>query len=335
MISNTKLEEEKIEKRLKRGKKLAKELINSNWPGRQKENMPKKSKNEKINLLPDWVKLSEVLYLNPNELKKNPLNKELFRDESPGYYKELSDDIKKRGIIVPLIAKIDGTILAGNNRLSIAAKLGLKEIPIQKVLSKLTIDEERDFIIKDNLFRRQLSLEDRKRLYKTLSSEERQKIIIKRYSKKEIIKENRGGDRKSLKKGSKTGTPVFDPSSTEKPLYKKISNELGGSEFTAKEDLTKIRKELKKIKNKSNRTALLKGVEQIESLKKKINKINKKIEEIDKNTKDELQELSKQFQNKKFSLKEKRKNLINPLKLEMRKLESKIKSLYKKSIIQK
>ena len=136
--------------------------------------------------------LSEILYLSPSELKENPINKDLFRDESPEYFKRLKNDILKRGIIVPLITRLDGTLLAGNNRLAIAIELGINEIPIQKVLNKLTPDEERDFIIKDNLFRRQISAEDRKRLYKTLSSETRRKIILKKYGETVILKEKRG-----------------------------------------------------------------------------------------------------------------------------------------------
>ena len=43
--------------------------------------------------LPEGVQLSEVKYINPQQLKINPLNQELFAKESDEYFKSLTQDI--------------------------------------------------------------------------------------------------------------------------------------------------------------------------------------------------------------------------------------------------
>lgn len=118
--------------------------------------------------LPGWVKLTDVYQVDPAALKDNDLNPELFQEETPEYFQTLEADIKERGVLVPLIAKRDGILLAGHNRLVIARRLGLARVPVQYLESELTPDQERALVIKDNLFRRQLTQEDRLRLYKVL-----------------------------------------------------------------------------------------------------------------------------------------------------------------------
>ena len=118
--------------------------------------------------LPAGVKLSDVFQVEPGDLKDNDLNPELFKEETPEYFQTLEADIKERGVLVPLIARKDGILLAGHNRLVIARRLGLARVPVQYLESELTPDQERALVIKDNLFRRQLTQEDRLRLYKVL-----------------------------------------------------------------------------------------------------------------------------------------------------------------------
>lgn len=118
--------------------------------------------------LPGWVKLTDVYQVDPAALKDNDLNPELFQEETPEYFQTLEADIKERGVLVPLIAKRDGILLAGHNRLVIARRLGLARVPVQYLESELTPDQERALVIKDNLFRRQLTQEDRIKLYRAL-----------------------------------------------------------------------------------------------------------------------------------------------------------------------
>ena len=112
--------------------------------------------------------LSEIKKVSPSELKMNELNSKYFRTESEDYFNKLRDDVRKRGIIVPLIAKKDGTLLSGHNRLQVAIELDLKRIPVMYVLEDLSEEREKEILIKDNLTRRQLSNEERIQLYKTL-----------------------------------------------------------------------------------------------------------------------------------------------------------------------
>jgi ParB-like chromosome segregation protein Spo0J len=112
------------------------------------------------------IPLSEVKRVAPSELMRNAKNTEYFDSEEDAHLQLLREDIRKRGILVPLIAKRDGTLLAGHNRLLLAQELRLKTIPVQYVQEDLSDEREREFIINDNLLRRHLSLEKRTTLYK-------------------------------------------------------------------------------------------------------------------------------------------------------------------------
>jgi ParB-like chromosome segregation protein Spo0J len=112
--------------------------------------------------------LSEVKKVAPSVLRMNDKNTEYFAEESEEYFTNLRDDIRQRGVIVPLIAKTNGTLLAGHNRLRIAQELKLPQVPVQYVLEDLSEEREREFIIKDNLFRRQLDTEEWVELYRRL-----------------------------------------------------------------------------------------------------------------------------------------------------------------------
>lgn len=101
----------------------------------------------------------------------NPENAAYFKTESKEYFQRLEEDIRKRGIIVPLIVKKDGTLLAGHNRLRIAKEIGLPVVPVQYVDEskyELSKEAEREFIIKDNLLRRQFSSQEWIEVYRKL-----------------------------------------------------------------------------------------------------------------------------------------------------------------------
>ncbi|MBL7991533.1 MAG: ParB N-terminal domain-containing protein [Candidatus Kapabacteria bacterium] len=114
------------------------------------------------------IPLLPVKDVEPSKLQPNPKNTEIFRTESPEYFERLTEDIRKRGIIVPLIAEQNGTILAGHNRWEIAKRLHLKFVPVQYVASELSEEEAREFVIKDNLLRRQFSSQEWLEIYKQL-----------------------------------------------------------------------------------------------------------------------------------------------------------------------
>jgi hypothetical protein len=112
------------------------------------------------------IPMTDVKRVPPQDLTINHINQEYFDTESEQHLQDLREDIRRRGVIVPLIAKRDGTLLAGHNRLMVARELNLKLVPVQYVQEELSGEAEREFIIKDNLLRRQLSPEKRIMLYK-------------------------------------------------------------------------------------------------------------------------------------------------------------------------
>jgi|688.fasta_scaffold158767_2 ParB-like chromosome segregation protein Spo0J len=108
-----------------------------------------------------------VQHIAPEKLKINPLNKELFAVQDGKEYEALKDDVLQRGIIVPLIAKSDNTLLAGHTRLRIAKELRLKSVPVQYA-KEMNATEERKFLVNDNLLRRHLTNVERLNLYRFL-----------------------------------------------------------------------------------------------------------------------------------------------------------------------
>ena len=126
------------------------------------------------------IKLSEIKQIHPSKLKKNPLNADYFKAESSKYFAQLMEDIELRGILVPLIAKKDGTLLAGHNRLIVAKRLGLATVPVQYVESKLTEKQEAEMLCKDNLLRRHLNSDQRKELYQRIYHDLHERLDHKR-----------------------------------------------------------------------------------------------------------------------------------------------------------
>ncbi len=185
------------------------------------------------------TRLSDVQHIAPDKLKQNPLNSDFFREESDDYFDRLQTDIRERGIIVPLLAKKDDTLLAGHNRLRVALKLGLETVPVQYVLDGLAESVEREFIIKDNLYRRQFSTAEWIHLYKKLYQE----------FDKQIQQETRGGGQKWSKLESKTERSVLlgdAPSAlTETRLTaQKIADDTGQKLSAVQKQLTKYRREI-------------------------------------------------------------------------------------------
>lgn len=120
------------------------------------------------NRAPRGLQYSEVQYVHPNQLSVNLLNESLFPEEDGDRLDKLSEDIGERGITTPLIAKKDGTLLAGHNRLRIARQLNLSVIPVRYLETEISEHEELLYVIKDNLLRRQFKQEDYERLYERM-----------------------------------------------------------------------------------------------------------------------------------------------------------------------
>lgn len=88
------------------------------------------------------VKLSEV--------KRNPDNPRLIKDNK---YKKLVTSIiefPEMLEIRPIVVNDDMVVLGGNMRLKACQEAKLREVPIIKA-SKLTAEQQREFIVKDNV----------------------------------------------------------------------------------------------------------------------------------------------------------------------------------------
>jgi hypothetical protein len=85
-----------------------------------------------------------------SKVKSNPNNPRVIKDDK---FEKLVRSIKefpKMLEIRPIVVNDDMIVLGGNMRLKACKEAGLKEVPIIKA-SDLTEDEQRQFIIKDNV----------------------------------------------------------------------------------------------------------------------------------------------------------------------------------------
>lgn len=114
---------------------------------------------EVTDLLADAVRMVSIA-----KLKPNPINAQYFESLDGEDLARLAADIRKNGILDPLVAMRDGTLLTGHNRLEIARSIGLDEVPVRFVTRALTQDEQRERIIADNLHRRHLSEGQKRKL---------------------------------------------------------------------------------------------------------------------------------------------------------------------------
>ena len=84
------------------------------------------------------------------EVKQNPNNPRIIKDDK---FKKLVESIKGFPQMLdlrPIVVNDDMVVLGGNMRLRDCKEAGLKEVPIIKA-SELTPEQEKEFIIKDNV----------------------------------------------------------------------------------------------------------------------------------------------------------------------------------------
>jgi len=98
------------------------------------------------------IDLSDILYLPLAQLQDNPLNEYPPLPEEE--LAELESDIREKGILVPLIVKLDGVIVCGHNRKAAAIRAGLERAPVQQILSPLSAALEKDIMKSENDRRR-------------------------------------------------------------------------------------------------------------------------------------------------------------------------------------
>ena len=85
-----------------------------------------------------------------SKVKPNPNNPRLIKDDKFHKLVKSIKEFPKMLEIRPIVVNDDMIVLGGNMRLKACKEAGLKEVPVIKA-SKLTEEEQRQFIIKDNV----------------------------------------------------------------------------------------------------------------------------------------------------------------------------------------
>ena len=106
--------------------------------------------------------------MNPHKLHTHPSN-ELFDPLSTDVYQALKDDIAQHGMINPILATTDFTIIAGHHRVKAALELGLPTVPVE--IQDVDATEAERLLIADNVLRRQLNPMEQARLIQRLKKE--------------------------------------------------------------------------------------------------------------------------------------------------------------------
>lgn len=83
-------------------------------------------------------------------LKSNPNNPRLIKDDKFNKLVKSIKDFPEMLEIRPIVVNAEMIVLGGNMRLKAAKEAGLKEVPIIKA-DNLTIEQQNEFIIKDNV----------------------------------------------------------------------------------------------------------------------------------------------------------------------------------------
>ena len=88
-----------------------------------------------------------------SQIKPNPNNPRIIKDEKFEKLKKSIKDFPKMMELRPMVINADNIVLGGNMRLKALKELGYKEVPDEwvKRAEDLTEDEQRQFIIKDNV----------------------------------------------------------------------------------------------------------------------------------------------------------------------------------------
>lgn len=92
----------------------------------------------------------EIKTVKISEVKANPNNPRLIKDDKFAKLVQSIKDLPQMLDIRPIVVNKDMIVLGGNMRLKACKEAGLKEVPII-VADNLTEEQEREFLIKDNV----------------------------------------------------------------------------------------------------------------------------------------------------------------------------------------
>ena len=83
---------------------------------------------EKTTTLKEAIMTFKTMLL--SKLKFNPLNPVIRTDDTHTGFKSLVSNIRKNGLLTPIIVANDGTVIDGNRRLTALTILGVKKVPV-------------------------------------------------------------------------------------------------------------------------------------------------------------------------------------------------------------
>lgn len=92
----------------------------------------------------------EIRSVKLSEIKSNPNNPRIIKDDKFSKLVKSIQEFPKMLEIRPIVVNADMIVLGGNMRLKACKEAGLKEVPII-FADDLTEDEQKQFIIKDNV----------------------------------------------------------------------------------------------------------------------------------------------------------------------------------------
>ena len=96
--------------------------------------MKKKTKKVTKTVITETTTLKEAVMVFKtmllSKLKFNPLNPVIRTDDTHNGFKALVSNIRKNGLLVPIVVANDGTVIDGNRRLTALTILGVKKVPV-------------------------------------------------------------------------------------------------------------------------------------------------------------------------------------------------------------
>ena len=94
--------------------------------------------------------MQEIIVVKINEVKSNPNNPRLIKDDKFKKLVKSIQDFPEMLKLRPIVVNDDMVVLGGNMRLKACKEAGLKMIPIIKA-NQLTEQQQKEFIVKDNV----------------------------------------------------------------------------------------------------------------------------------------------------------------------------------------
>lgn len=113
----------------------------------------------------EGLELSDIVLKPVAWFRENPANA-IFRPlKSDRYLEDLRRDVEEFGIVNPLVALQDGTLLEGESRVHVARDLGLARLPVRVVLSEVSEADQARRLWLGNLSRFEIDENTRLALY--------------------------------------------------------------------------------------------------------------------------------------------------------------------------